>query len=231
MNQNVLESKQNVVSEIQSKFTDSSSTVVAEYRGLTVAEISELRRALREEGVEMKVYKNTLASRAAENAGFDDLKEILTGPNALAFSEDETAAARVLAKFAKQHKALQLKGGIVEGKVVDLDTINELSALPNREGMLSMFLSVLNAPISSFARAVNALAEARNDGSEAPAEEAKTEEAPTEEAPAEEAKADEAPAEEAEATEEKAEEEVAEEKPAEEETTSEEEAAEEAAAE
>ena len=235
MNQNVLESKQNVVSEIQSKFTDSSSTVVAEYRGLTVAEISELRRALREEGVEMKVYKNTLASRAAENAGFDDLKEILTGPNALAFSEDETAAARVLAKFAKQHKALQLKGGIVEGKVVDLDTINELSALPNREGMLSMFLSVLNAPISSFARAVNALAEARNDGTEAPAEtEEKAEEAPTEEAPAEEAKAEEAPAEEkAEEPTETVEEAPAEEAPAEaeEEKASEEEAAEEAAAE
>ena len=193
MNQAVLEAKQGVVSEIQSKLKDSSSTVVAEYRGLSVAEITELRRALREENVDMKVYKNTLTSRAAEAAGFDDLKEVLTGPNALAFGEDETAAARVMAKFAKKHKALVLKGGIVEGKVVDVNTINELSALPNREGMLSMFLSVLNAPISSFARAVNAVAEARPaDGSAAVEESAPTEEeAPKEEAPAEEAVAEE----------------------------------------
>ena len=199
MNQAVLEAKQGVVSEIQSKLKDSSSTVVAEYRGLSVAEITELRRALRAENVDMRVYKNTLTSRAAEAAGLDDLKEVLTGPNALAFSEDETAAARVMAKFAKKHKALVLKGGVVEGKVVDVNTINELSALPNREGMLSMFLSVLNAPISSFARAVNAVAEARPaDGSEAvavaeeaPKEEVAEEAASTEaveEAPAEEAK-------------------------------------------
>lgn len=219
MNQAVLEAKQGVVSEIQSKLTDSSSTVVAEYRGLSVAEITELRRALRAENVDMKVYKNTLTSRAAEAAGFDDLKEVLTGPNALAFGEDETAAARVMAKFAKKHKALVLKGGIVEGKVVDVNTINELSALPNREGMLSMFLSVLNAPISSFARAVNAVAEAKPaDGSaaveenapaeeEAPAEaEATTEEAPAEEAVAEEVKEEAASEEAAEPEEEKKEE-------------------------
>ena len=213
MNQAVLEAKQGVVSEIQSKLTDSSSTVVAEYRGLSVAEITELRRALRAENVDMKVYKNTLTSRAAEAAGFDDLKEVLTGPNALAFGEDETAAARVMAKFAKKHKALVLKGGIVEGKVVDVNTINELSALPNREGMLSMFLSVLNAPISSFARAVNVVAEARPaDGSAAveesvPAEEeATTEEAPAEEAVAEEVKEEAASEEAAEPEEEKKEE-------------------------
>ena len=169
MNQTILQSKQNVVSEIQGKFTGSSSTVVAEYRGLSVAEITELRRTLRAEGVEMKVYKNTLAGKAADAAGFGDLKESLTGPNALAFGTDETTAARLMATFAKKHKALILKGGIVEGKVVDQKTINELSALPNREGMLSMLLSVLNAPLSSFARVVQAVAEARGG---APAEEA-----------------------------------------------------------
>lgn len=173
MNKTVLESKQNVVSEIQGKFLNSGSTVVAEYRGLTVAEVTELRRSLRAEGVEMKVYKNTLASRAAEAAGFSELHDYLTGPNALAFGSDETTAARIMAQFAKKHKALILKAGIVEGKVVDTDTIKELSSLPNREGMLSMLLSVLNAPISSFARAVNALAEQRGGG--APAEETKEE--------------------------------------------------------
>lgn len=176
MNQTILESKQNVVSEIQSKFTDSSSTVVAEYRGLSVAEITELRRALRAEGIEMKVYKNTLASRAAEAAGFGELKDALTGPNALAFGTDETAAARIMATFAKKHKALVLKAGIVEGKVVDQAAIKELANLPNKEGMLSMFLSVLQAPIAGFARAVNAVAESR-DGNAAPAAEAPAAEA------------------------------------------------------
>lgn len=177
MNQTVLEGKKTVVSEIEDKFKNSGSTVVAEYRGLSVAEVTELRRALRAEGVEMKVYKNTLASIAADNAGYGELKDSLTGPNAIAFGQDETAAARVMAKFAKTHEALVLKAGIVEGKVVDTDTIKELSALPNREGMLSMLLSVLNAPVTSFARAVNAVAEARPaDGAAPEAEEAPKEE-------------------------------------------------------
>ena len=195
MNQAVLESKKNVVTEISDKFKNSGSTVVAEYRGLSVAEVTELRRKLREEGVEMKIYKNTLASLAADAADLGDLKSVLTGPNALVFGQDETAASRVLAQFAKKHKALVLKGGIVEGKVVDIETIKELSTLPNREGMLSMLLSVLQAPVAQFARAVNAVAEARPaDGAPAeaaaPAEEAKPAEAPAEETkPAEEAAA------------------------------------------
>ncbi len=172
MNQTVLESKKSVASEIQDKFQNSSSTVVAEYRGLSVAEVTELRRALRAEGVEMKVYKNTLAAKAADAAGLGDLKDALTGPNALAFGQDETAAARVLAKFAKKHDALVLKGGVVNGKVVDVETIKSLSALPNRDGMLSMLLSVLNAPVSSFARVVKAVADAKPaDGAAAPAAE------------------------------------------------------------
>ena len=181
MNQTVLESKKGVASEIQDKFQNSSSTVIAEYRGLSVAEVTELRRALRAEGVEMKVYKNTLAAKAAEAAGLGELKDALTGPNALAFGQDETAAARVLAKFAKKHEALVLKGGVVNGKVVDIETIESLSALPNREGMLSMLLSVLNAPVSSFARVVKAVADAKPaDGAAAPV----AEEKPAEEAAA-----------------------------------------------
>ena len=109
MNQAVLESKKNVVTEISDKFKNSGSTVVAEYRGLSVAEVTELRRKLREEGVEMKIYKNTLASLAADAADLGDLKSVLTGPNALVFGQDETAASRVLAQFAKKHKALVLK--------------------------------------------------------------------------------------------------------------------------
>ena len=185
MNQNVLSAKQDVVSEISSKFKDSEAVVIAEYRGLSVAEMTELRRNLRAEDVEFKVYKNTMAQRAVDEIGFSDLKEFLTGPNAIAFSKDVTAPARVLANFAKKHEALVLKSGIVEGKIVGLDTLNELSTLPNRDGMLSMLLSCLTQPVASFARVVKAVADARDNGEVKPAEETK----PTEEAkPAEEAK-------------------------------------------
>ena len=137
----------------------SESTVVVEYRGLTVAEVTELRRNLRAENVDFKVYKNSLAQRAAEEAGMADLTKDLVGPNAIAFGGDAVAPARVLAKFAKDHDKLVLKSGIVEGKVVDAATIKELSSLPNREGMLSMLLSCLQSPIRGVACAVKAVAD------------------------------------------------------------------------
>ena len=180
MNQAILNGKQAVVTEISDKIKNSSSTVVCEYRGLSVAEVTELRRNLRAENVEFKVYKNTLFERACDDCGFEDLKDALTGPNAFAFSSDATAPARVLAKFAKKHKALVLKQGIVEGKVVDNETIKELSLLPNRDGMLSMLLSCLQSPVSSFARVVKAVADAK--GTDAPA----TETAAAEQTPAQE---------------------------------------------
>jgi len=177
MNQNVLSAKQAVVSEIATKIKDADSVVVVEYRGLSVAEVTDLRRELRKEDVEMKVYKNTLAQRACEECGFADLNNDLTGPNALTFSKDATAPARVLAKFAKKHKSLVLKSGIVEGKVVDVNTINELAALPNHDGMLSMLLSCLQSPVSSFARAIKAVADAKEAGAPAPVAEATAEQA------------------------------------------------------
>ena len=193
MNQAVLSNKQTVVKEISEKMKNSQSTVVCEYRGLSVAEVTELRRNLRSEGVDFKVYKNTMVERACEECGFADLKDALAGPNAFAFSEDATAPARVLAKYAKKHKALVLKKGIVEGKVVDEATIKELSSLPNRDGMLSMLLSCLQSPVSSFARVVKAVADAK--GTETPAAEAAEAAAPAAEAaPAEEPKAEEAAA-------------------------------------
>jgi len=162
MNQNVLSAKQELVSEITQKIQESASSLVVEYRGLSVAEVTELRRELRKEDVEFKVYKNTMVTRAVANCGFEEeLKETLKGPNAFAFSKDATAPARVLSKFAKKHKMLVVKNGIVEGKVVDEATIKELAALPNKEGMISMFLSCLQSPISSFARVAKAVADAK----------------------------------------------------------------------
>ncbi|MFV0479205.1 MAG: 50S ribosomal protein L10 [Anaerorhabdus sp.] len=176
MREAVLDAKKSLVSEIQEKFTSSASTVIVEYRGLSVAEVSELRRKLREENVELKVYKNTMSSRAAEAAGFKELSEQLTGPNAIAFSDDAVAPSRVLAKFAKEHEALVLKSGVVEGKVVDINTIKELSSLPNREGMLSMLLSCLQSPVRSFACVVKAVSDEKEKNGGAVVETAKKEE-------------------------------------------------------
>lgn len=160
------------------KFNDSQSAVVVEYRGLSVAEVTELRKALREEDVEFKVYKNKLVQRATESAGYAEINDKLVGPNAIAFGHsDAVAPARVLANFAKDHEALVIKAGIVEGKVLEVEEINEIAKLPGREGMYSMLLGMLQAPVSKFARVVKAVADAREEnGGEAPAEE-KVEEA------------------------------------------------------
>ena len=161
MNQTILKQKQELVEEIAGKIEKAGSTVVVEYRGLTVAEVTELRRALRAEGCEMIVYKNSMTQRAAEKLGYSDLVPSLTGPNAIAVSEDEIAASRVLSKFAKKHTKLIVKAGIVENKVINAEEVAELAKLPNKEGMLSMLLGCLQAPISSFARATKAIADAK----------------------------------------------------------------------
>lgn len=172
MNKDILAQKEAVVAELSKKMADSSSVVVVEYRGLTVDEVTELRRLLRAEDVEMKVYKNTLAQLAAKGLGYEDLHDTLKGPNALAFGKDQVAAARVLAGFAKKHDKLILKNGVVDGKVVDAATIQTLASLPNKEGMLARFASTLNAPVIKFAMTIKALAEAKGgEGEAAPAAE------------------------------------------------------------
>src|SRR5690554_555490 len=113
-----LEKKKQIVEEIAEKLKESGSTILVDYRGLTVAEVTELRKQLRDNNVEYKVYKNTLSQRAAEAAGLDDLKETLVGPTAIAFSKDDVVApAKILHNFAKSHEALEIKGGVIEGKV------------------------------------------------------------------------------------------------------------------
>lgn len=161
-----------VVEEIAGKFNDSQSAVVVEYRGLSVAEVTELRKSLREEDVEFKVYKNKLVQRATESAGYAEINDKLVGPNAIAFGHsDAVAPARILANFAKDHEALVIKAGIVEGKVLEVEEINEIAKLPGREGMYSMLLGMLQAPVSKFARVVKAVADAREEnGGEAPVE-------------------------------------------------------------
>lgn len=161
MNQEVLKAKQDTVSEIVTKAKASSGIVVAEYRGLTVDQIQELRRALRAENASMNVYKNSLVERAADELGYTDLKQVLSGPNAVIFSEDLTAGAKVLAKYAKRFESLSIKGGVFEGKFADKDATMTIAKLPNREGLISMLLSCLQAPIRQFACTVKAVADAK----------------------------------------------------------------------
>ena len=160
MNQQVLAAKSETVKEISEKAKKSSTIIVCEYRGLTVAQIQEVRRALRKENAEMNVYKNSLVERAVDELGYKELNDILTGPNAIVFSEDVIAGAKVIAKYAKRHRdVLIVKGGIVEGKFVDAKGMLEVAKLPGKEGLISMFLSCLQAPIRSFACAVKAVAD------------------------------------------------------------------------
>ena len=160
----VIETKQQVVTEIADKLRASKSTIVVDYRGLTVSEATELRKKLREAGVEFKVYKNSLTRRAAESAEMAELNEFLTGPNAIAFSnEDVVAPAKVLNDFAKDHEALEIKAGVIEGKLVTLDEVKAIATLPSREGLLSMLLSVLQAPIRNLALATKAVADQKEE--------------------------------------------------------------------
>ncbi|HZG15149.1 MAG TPA: 50S ribosomal protein L10 [Candidatus Bathyarchaeia archaeon] len=160
----IREEKVQAVNEIATKFRESQSTVVADYRGLTVAQVTELRKQLREAGVEFKVYKNSLTRLATAQENLTELDDQLTGPNAIAFSKDDVIApAKILADFAKKNDKLEIKGGVIEGKVVDAEQIKALAALPSREGLLSMLLSVLQAPVRNFALAVKAVADQKEE--------------------------------------------------------------------
>jgi len=161
-----VEQKKLLVDEIAEKLKNSVSTIVVDYRGLNVAEVTELRKQLREAGVEFKVYKNSLTRRAAEAVDLNSLTEVLTGPNAIAFSnEDVVAPAKILNNFAKEHEALEIKAGVIEGKVSSIEEIKALAELPSREGLLSMLLNVLQAPIRNFALVTKAVADQKEEQS------------------------------------------------------------------
>lgn len=161
MNQTILASKKEVVANLVDKFNTSKSVVVVEYRGLTVSEISELRKQLREVDASLGVYKNTLVQKANDSLGHEELDQYLTGSNAYVFCSDVIAGPKVLAKFAKKNKKLGIKAGLIEGTVMDADGVNEVAKLPGREGLISMFLSCLQAPIRSFACTVKAVADSK----------------------------------------------------------------------
>lgn len=178
-----IELKQPIVEEISAAVDGAASVVIVDYRGITVAEDTELRKQLREAGVSYKVYKNTMMTRAFKGTQFEGLTASLEGTNACAISKDDaTAAARVLAKFAKTCPALELKAGVVEGIVYDAKGIKEIADIPSREELLSKFLGSIQSPITNFARVLNQVAEKGGAGN--------CEAAPAEEAPAEETAAE-----------------------------------------
>lgn len=163
MNSAILDLKVQEVSVVAEKFKDSVSCVIVDSRGLTVKEVTNLRKQLLAEGIELKVIKNNISRRAASLAGYD-LEEVFAGPSAIAFSKtDAVAPAKIIYEFAKKHEKLQVKGGFIERKVVSVEQLAEVAKLPNRDGMLSMLLSVLQAPIRNFAYAVKSIADKNSE--------------------------------------------------------------------
>ena len=159
MNQSVLENKKAIVNEVTDLVKRSSSVVIAEYRGLTVAKISKLRNDLREKGASMCVYKNSLVTRALKDT-HEGIEEYLAGPNVYVFAKDATdGSLKVLTKFAKKNEELVLKGGIIDGKVSDKDYVMTIASLPSKEGLVSMLLSVLQAPMRNLAYSLGQVAE------------------------------------------------------------------------
>ena len=155
-----VELKQPIVEEIAELLNGAATAVVVDYRGLTVAEDTDLRKQLREANVVYKVYKNTMIRRAVEGTEFEGLTANLEGPTAIAVCKDDaTAAARVLFGFAKNAEALEIKGGIVEGTYYDAAGMKQISSIPSREVLLSKFLGSIQSPIANFARVIKQIAE------------------------------------------------------------------------
>jgi large subunit ribosomal protein L10 len=184
-----VELKQPVVQEISGQIEGAQSVVVVDYRGLTVAQDTQLRKELREAGVTYKVYKNTLMNFAFKGTEFEALAPVLEGPSAIAISkEDATAPARIIANFAKTAQNLEIKAGVVEGDFYDAEGMKAIAAIPSRQELLSKLLGSIQSPITNFARVINQIAEQGGAANceAAPAEEVSTEEAPAaEEATAE----------------------------------------------
>ena len=167
MSEAIIAKKAQQVSEVAEQFKNAASVVVVDYLGITVEQATNLRTELRNAGVQFAVVKNGILSRAAKEAGLEGMDDIFKGPSAVAFSNDDVIApAKILADFAKKVEALEIKAGVIEGKVSSKEEIEALAKLPNREGLLSMLLSVLQAPVRNTALAFKAVAD-QKDGAAA----------------------------------------------------------------
>ena len=161
-NQKIIEAKARVVEEIADTAKNNASFILFDYRGLTAEEASELRKILRENDSTYKVWKNTLTKRAMDSLEFD-LDNCLEGPSAIAYSTDAVAPIKALSTFAKEHPALEIKGGIVDGKVTSLDEIKALSTIPSREGLLTMLAGGLIGTVRDLSIALNLYSEQKEE--------------------------------------------------------------------
>ncbi|WIF95603.1 50S ribosomal protein L10 [Caminicella sporogenes] len=159
-----LEIKKAQVEEIKDKLSRAQAAVLVNYRGLTVAEATELRKKFREAGVEYKVYKNNLLKIAIKGTDFEALEKDLTGPNAIAFGyEDPVMPAKIVKEFSKKHEALELKSGIVEGEYCDLEKIKAIADIPSKEVLIGKFLGSIKSPLSNFAYLLQAIIDKKNE--------------------------------------------------------------------
>lgn len=164
MSEATIAKKAETVKNVNEMLTNAETAIVVDYRGLTVAEVTDLRKQLRDAGIKMMVIKNKILERAVEGTDYEDLKSTFVGPTAVAFSdEDAIAPAKILKKFADDYEALEIKGGFIEKKVQTLDKINEYATLPSREDLLSMLASALQDPMRKIARAVKAVADKKSE--------------------------------------------------------------------
>ncbi len=155
-----IEEKRPVVEEIAGVLSDAASAVLVDHRGLTVAEDTELRKTLRDAGIQYKVYKNTFIRFAVQDTVNEPLTQLLEGPSALAVSkQDATAAAREIANFAKKHPKLEIKGGMVESNYYDADGIKAVASIPGREVLLGRLFGSMNSPVANLARVIKQIAE------------------------------------------------------------------------
>ncbi|PSB91697.1 50S ribosomal protein L10 [Candidatus Pandoraea novymonadis] len=154
-----LEDKKAVVAEVSAKISAAQTIVLAEYRGITVGDLTKLRASACQQGVYLRVLKNTLARRAIENTQFADLADQMTGPLIYGISNDPVAAAKVLNDFSKGNDKLILKAGSYDGKTMDKASVQALATIPSRDELLAKLLGVMQSSVSGFARAIAALAE------------------------------------------------------------------------
>jgi large subunit ribosomal protein L10 len=161
-----------VVADVTAQAAKSQTLALAEYRGLTVAQLDTLRRQARDKGVYLHVLKNTLARRAVQGTPFEVAGERMVGPLIYGFSEDAVAAAKVIADFAKGNDKLVIKGGAFAGRVLDADGVKSLAAIPSREVLLAQIAGLLKSPIQRMAGVLAAVAEKKGGGAtaDAPAE-------------------------------------------------------------
>ncbi|MDO8703642.1 MAG: 50S ribosomal protein L10 [Sulfuricaulis sp.] len=150
-----LDEKKAVVAEVSAKLSGAQAAMLAEYRGLTVAQMTLLRRKAHDGKVYLRVVKNTLARRAVEGTGFECLKDLMTGPLAFAASADPVAVAKILSEFAKENVLLKIKAGAMSGKLMSLAQITALAVLPGREQLLAQLLGTMQAPIQKFVQTLN----------------------------------------------------------------------------